>query len=824
MLMRSSPAIVFSTLVLSLGCGTGTGRSMLYHGAGSGGSGTLGTGGSADSGADTGTDAGSIVNGFDSSLPSVKNRVELNFNLDWKYHQGDASGADGIIFDDVAWSYVDLPHSTKFVSPDDPNAYLGISWYRKHFSLSEDYRGSKVFIEFEAAMQKADVWVNGVHKILHTGGYAPFTLDVTLDVSFGGIDNVIAVALDSGPGLLWPPGRTDVDFQYHGGLYRDVNMRITNPLHVTDPVYANKVAGGGVFVTYPAVDTGSATVNVKTNLFNESPVTKSASVLSEIVDAAGQVVGSDSSTSDIAAGTDSDFSQSVTVSNPKLWHPNSPNLYTLRTTVEDGDVAVDGTSTRIGIRRIAWSHTSGLQINGNRFATLGVNMHQEMVGLGNAVPNRSIYYDVKRIKDGGMSFIRASHYPHDTAFYDACDELGVVVLNPQTGWQAYQDGPVFKGNTYQELRDMIRRDRNHPSVVAWEASLNESDYTDAWAQAAHGIVHAEYPGDQAYSAQWKWSRADILIGASQAGIRDSADSRPIIVDEYGDWDFGQANSTSRQAREAGDKAMLIQAGNIEDGTNRNLALSWFGIGSYWDYADYAGFSNYGITRCGIVDMYRLPKFAYYFLQSQRDPNIIIGGVDSGPMVFIANQWTPNSPSTVRVYSNCDQVSLYVNDSLFATQSPDAGTHLAHPPFNFAVGTFVPGTLRADCLIGGVKMASQQRQTPAAATAIRLRPEATSLKADSSDARLVFIDIVDANGTVVPGDSSKVSLSVGGPGSIVGPNLVTMKGGQLAAWLRAGRTPGTITLTANSTGLTSASVDLTSISVPGLPPVPGDRTN
>jgi len=359
-------------------------------------------------------------------------------------------------------------------------------------------------------------------------------------------------------------------------------------------------------------------------------------------------------------------------------------------------------------------------------------------------------------------------------------------------------------------------------VVAWEASLNESNFDDAWALATHNIVHAEYPGNQAFSAQWKWSRADIFIGSSQAGVRTSTDTRPIIISEYGDWDYGGANSTSRQKREDGDAAMLTQANNIQDGMSKNLALSWFSADGYWDYADYGGFTSYGITRSGSSDMYRLPKHSYYFFQSQRDPNVIISGIDSGPMVYIANQWTPTSPTTVRVYSNCAQVSLYLNGSLVATQSPDTGTNLFHPPFNFSLGSFTAGTLRADCIIGGVVKASFTRQTPGTATAIRLRPEATTLQADLSDARLVFIDVIDANGSVVPTDSHVVNLSLSGPGSIVGPTSVTMKGGQLATWVRSGRTGGTITLTASGSGLTTANVNLTSQTVSGLPPCPTDR--
>jgi hypothetical protein len=253
-----------------------------------------------------------------------------------------------------------------------------------------------------------------------------------------------------------------------------------------------------------------------------------------------------------------------------------------------------------------------------------------------------------------------------------------------------------------------------------------------------------------------------------------------------------------------------------------MAMPWFTADGYWDYADYGGFSNYGITRSGLVDMYRIPKFAYYFLQSQRDPAVTIRGVDSGPVVYIANLWTSTSPTTVRVYSNCNQVSLFLNDKLVATRSPDTGTHLLHPPFNFDMGSFTPGTLKADCLIADAQKAVFTRQTPGAASAIRLQPEATTLQADGSDARLVFISVMDANGTVVPTDASQVALMISGPGSLVGPGSITMKGGQLATWVRAARTAGTIILRASAPGLTSASLTLTSSPVPGLPALPPDR--
>jgi hypothetical protein len=282
--------------------------------------------------------------------------------------------------------------------------------------------------------------------------------------------------------------------------------------------------------------------------------------------------------------------------------------------------------------------------------------------------------------------------------------------------------------------------------------------------------------------------------------------------------------TSRQAREAGDAAMLQQAANIQNGQGLNLPVPWFTADGYWEYADYGGYG--GLTRSGLLDMYRLPKHAYYFLQSQRDPALtpVAGGADAGPMVYIANQWTATSPTSVKVFSNCTQVTLSLNGTAVATRSPDTtpAPLPLHPPFTFPAMTFAAGTLSADCLIAGTVRATTTRRTPGAATALRLRPEGTTMRADLSDARLVFVDVIDANGTVVPTDNRQVTLSVTGPGTIVGPTTITMKGGQLAAWVRPGRTAGTITLTAAATGLTSATATLMSQAVAGLPPAPAGR--
>jgi hypothetical protein len=755
-------------------------------------------------------------------VPPANNRVDINFNADWLYVQGDVANAQLQGFNDGSWTSVGLPHTTKFVSPEDPTAYIGVSWYRKHFTVTNAYAGRKVFIEFGAAMQAASVYINGTLAGQHNGGYTPFTVDATTLVNYGGADNVIAVRLDSTPSSNFAPGNADPDFQYHGGLYRDVKMIVTDMLHVTDAVYANKVAGGGIFVTYPSVTNSSATVNVLTDVLNENGSAQSVTLISTLTDASSNIVQTVTNTISIPAGTDSIFNQNLVVTSPNLWSPYNPYLYTLNTVVEEGTTVVDYLGTQIGIRTIQWTHNNGLLINGVSFYGRGANFHQDIYGEGNARPDRTTYYDVKRFKDAGFDFVRGSHYPHDPSFYDACDQLGVLVMDGQPGWQFFNNTTTFKNNTYQDCEDMIRRDRNHPSVVLWETSLNESSYTTSWATNEQAIAHAEYPGSQMFTAGWITTYFDTLCSSSQAGVRSSTDTRPIIIDEYGDWDYGGNSSTSRVAREGADTNLLVQCDNWEQSISLNQALSWFSVDAVWDFADYTGYLT-TTTKCGVMDDYRLPKFSYYLYQSQRDPTATVtnANVQTGPMVYIANTMQAISPAAIRVFSNCQQVSLYTNGVLFATQSPDTNyPHLPHPPFTFNLGNNINGTIRADGITNGLVAASISRMTPATPATIVLKAEGMDpLSADGGDARLVFVSVLDANGQVVPNSTNTVNLFASGHGKIIGPSVIQMKGGQLATWIQAGRVAGTVTLTASGTGLTPASLTFTNQTVPNIDPLP-----
>ena len=748
-------------------------------------------------------------------------RKDLRFTDNWKFYLGDASGAQVNSFSDASWTFVCLPHTARVesaISHGSWDYYQGYYWYRKSFIPDTSWRGKKVFLEVEAGMQTTQVWVNGTSALTYQGGYNPFTIDITDYLVFNQT-NVIAMRLNNAASPDFSPGAEHRDFYYYGGLYRYVNIHVTDSLHITDAVYANIPASGGVFVTDSAITTSSAIVRAKTHVINESATARTCALTTAILDADGSVVQTGSATQSIAAGASYSFMQNLTVANPRLWSPSAPNLYTVRSQVYDNTRAADQVMTPIGIRRIAFSRANGLQINGVKLIANGVNRHQDYGAIGCAVPVSGQYRDALRLKEAGINFVRLSHYLQHPAFLDACDKLGITVEASLVGWQ-WTDGysnPTFVNNLKRDLRTMIRYYRNHPCVVMWESVMNESAPTAAWCDSAQAIAHAEYPGDQMYtcgqdapgSCGAPLLKMDIFQAAVQQCGRNNYASKPQAISEYGHWEYGgftYDSTSSNQPRAIGEVGMLQLASNQADAMNLDHALSWLSVDALWVYNETFGFDSYHNSLCGggIVDVFRIPKFGYYFFQSQRDPNLTIPGVSSGPMVSIANFYTSSSPLTVRVFSNCTQVRLTQNTTVIGTKSPDALANIEHPPFTFTLPSFARGTLLAEGLIGGVVKASHQVKTPGAAICVAMRLDTANmpLAADGADLAIAYASIVDASGTVVPTAVNPVTFTVSGPARIISGdgNPTPAVAGIATVYVQTQyNSPGTIIVTASANG-------------------------
>ncbi|MBN1306351.1 MAG: hypothetical protein JXA18_00435, partial [Chitinispirillaceae bacterium] len=492
---------------------------------------------------------------------------KIRFSDAWKFNRGDASNAQTTSHNDASWETVYLPHTVKEeLNYRTSSIYKGVCWYRKTFTPPASYQGKKIFIEFEAAMQSAQVWINGTSLITHQGGYTPFVLDLTKHLQFGAA-NVIAARLDNNASSSFPPGNSDPDFLYFGGLYRNVHLFVTDSLHITHPIFANIPGGGGVFVTYPAVSSSSATVQVKTHVINEHAGAQSCVLKTAVIDAKNDtVVVNSTPATNIAPGASNTFTQSLTVSGPKLWTPSTPNLYRVSSEVfaNGGSTPVDTMSTTIGIRSIAFSKSNGLQINGTRCRLSGCNRHMAYPYIGNAVPNSGQYRDALRIKEFGYDFVRMSHYMQAESFVDACDKLGITGMACLPGWQYYNDAQAFRDNSVKTLRDMIRVYRNHPSVIIYEAMHNESHPSSAYLNAAQAAAHEEYPGNQMFTCgEEDVNTLDVYMSSAQHDVRGYNGSRACVISEFGDWEHGCVwNSASpitgcqcRIERSAGEAAL-----------------------------------------------------------------------------------------------------------------------------------------------------------------------------------------------------------------------------------------------------------------------------
>jgi len=790
-------------------------------------------------------------------------RLQLNFNQDWNFIRaddasGDAQrpssqlqrGMDLAVLNDAAWEHVNLPHTVRLEPLDASGGrnYRGVCWYRKHFSASQNWRGHAVHLVFQGAMQVADLWMNGKYLMTHYCGYLPFTVDISRYLQFGDdASNVITLRLDNSDDPQVPPGKTQdtLDFVYFGGLYRSVTLEVLNDLHISDTILADKTAGGGIFVTFPQVSADSATVQVQTDVANVSVGGRRARVRQELFGADGILVASTENGIEVDSRASNSLMQRIQVQSPQLWHPERPYLYLLHTAILDESGAdagiLDDQYTRVGIRTFHIDKDEGLKINGENFFSVGANRHQDHPYVGYALPASAHHRDAVKLREAGFTSYRC-HYPQDPAFMDACDELGILAIVSNPGWQFMGD-ELFRKRVCRNAREMIRRDRNHASVLLWEAQLNETD-NSLVAADLYRIVHEEFPVAGCYAAGDRMEKPVAGFDGWDVEYSRNDGTKPFWIREWGDQvdNWTDQQGSVRVAREWGETAMLTQsARHLEtlDGIYAKLntpaapgaaraagADLWAGI----DY--YRGYHHqpfYGSP----LDLFRLPKFNYYLFQSQRPLEKMELNVGSGPMVYITNFATFHSPVTVMVFSNCEEVRLSQNGAAIATQKPDTGFHLPHPPFTFrlsefsesrsmlfATGIAKPGTaignVKAEGLVGGEAVVVHELQAPGVPTQLMLVQDdcGRELVADGSDWVRVYAHVCDARGTTYPYGDDQIAFKVTGDGELIGrrsgvANPVRAAAGIATALIRSKSKAGTISVEASAFGLTTANLNISS---------------
>lgn len=782
---------------------------------------------------------------FPLNLSAQQTRTVLNFNTNWAFQRGDVNGGEKITCNDKDWAGINIPHVMRIEKKHNGGntVYQGVGWYRRYFRLPQAYRDKRITICFDGVQTTAAVYLNGQQIATHTGGYMGFVIDISQHVDFEK-DNVLAVRVTNTDNPQIPPGKpqSKLDFNYFGGIYRNVSLIVTEKVFISHPLEANKVAGGGVFITYPAVNKNIATVNIKTNIVNATRNPVNTLLKTTLVDSNGIAVATARSSQHIPAQADTDMQQLLTVNHPQLWHPDHPYLYHLVSVVYKDNAPVDSLITATGIRNISFG-ADGCYINGEKLYLRGANRHQAYEYIGDAAADNMQYMDALQLKKGGFNAVRAAHYPQSPAFLDACDKTGLLVIECEPGWQFFSKDSLFIANTFRDIREMIRRDRNHPAVFLWETSLNESPTPEKWMQQAVQTAQEEMPGNQLFVADDYNSRSKNHYNVSYKVVNedgtDPMPSRPFLTREWGDSWMAEAEKENslRASRMYTEKGLINQCILRQNALNGETSEALGGywdhggldanprIGGYfvWSYNDYTRGADPVTAFSGVTDLDRYEKFSYYQLKAMQDAH----NRTYGPMVYIGsynNQ--PALDSTIIVFSNCDAVQLYRNNQLYgeitrtqnAATAPFVAAKGGSPYFVFHTGRYEPGTLKAVGILNGKAVCSHMVKTPGTPhhLEIEIAENQTSFLADGSSMTPFYVKVCDRNGTLIsnktPGQSFSTQIKVSGEGTLMGGNIPgagisiqSTEGGIAYGIIRHTTTPGDISISATSPELAPASL-------------------
>lgn len=550
-------------------------------------------------------------------------RSRINFNADWHFTLGDPQGAEGAGFDDSGWQRVGLPHSFSMPYFQARSFYVGYGWYRKHLELKTAPK-QRYHLEFEGAFQDAQVFVNGIAVGRHRGGYTGFTFDITKALHAG--DNVVAVRLNNN----WDPTLAPRagEHVFSGGLYRDVWLVETPPVHVP---------WTGTRITTPDLSAASGRVNAETEIRNDGGKTASVVVRTKIIDDRGKTVARlpDACVSVAPGETGTAMQASAAIASPHLWSPESPALYRAVTSLVVNGQSVDAYETEFGFRWFAWTADKGFFLNGRHRYFKGANVHQDQAGWGDAVTDAAIDRDVQWMKDAGFDFIRGSHYPHDPHFAEATDRIGMMFLSEAPFWgtagfpnpwasSAYPtnpaERPAFDASVKQQLAEMIRINRNHPSIVDWGMD-NEVFFSDP---AVMPEVRRLLKEMVALSHQLDPTRPASIDGAQRGEIDHLGDIAAYNGD--GAWLFsnpGLPNMVAEYGSTMEDRPGPYAPGwgdiaNVQGKTNvvpEDWRYPWRAGEVIWCGFDHGSIVGRKFGSMGLIDYARLPKRAWYWYRN-----------------------------------------------------------------------------------------------------------------------------------------------------------------------------------------------------------------
>ncbi len=731
-------------------------------------------------------------------------------------------------YNDSAWRQITLPHDWAVELPFDSTSDGGhgfkpvgysslttynIGWYRHTFTLPANDAGQALWLEFGGIYRNCLVWLNGHILGRNVSGYSSFYFDVTPYANPGGT-NVLVVRVDASRFEGW--------FYEGAGIYRHVWLTTENPVHVAE---------WGTFVATTSLAGSNATLTVQTDVTNQSgTVTANSSLTSTIFDANNHAVATVTSPVSVPAGQDMVVTQTVALT-ANLWSLQTPYLYNLMTTVSNQNAVADVYNTPFGVRTVSIDSTNGVFINGQHVEIQGMCNHQDMAGVGSALPDRLQYYRIERLKEMGVNGYRTSHNEPTAELLNACDQLGMLVLdeNRRIGTNAEPLG---------ELSRQIRRDRNHPSVFMWslanEETLQGTSTGASIMQVMQNLVHSMDSTRLCTAALNSWGSGfssvldvngfNYALGA-QDSFHASNPGWPIIGTE-----------TSSQVTDRG-----IYTNDAVNGYVWGYDLNPVGWGEaaevWWPYYDArpwasGGFSWTGFdyrgeptpygwpcinSHFGTLDTCGFGKDNFYYYQANWTFK---------PVLHVFPHWnwsTPGQPVNIWVFGNCDLVELFVNGVSLGRQTLNVQGHVEWDNVPYATGT-----LQAVGYLNGRTILTNTVVTTGTPAAIALWPDRSTILADGQDVSVVTVAVLDSQGLVVPIASNLVNFAISG-GTILGvgngdpssheadkASQRSVFNGLAEVIIQSTNRPGSITLTATSTGLTSTNITITeAASLPAL---------
>lgn len=732
-------------------------------------------------------------------------RSVFSFNDDWLFLPEKV----GDVVSDERFEAVTLPHSNAILPHHnfDTSEYAFISTYRKRFRLPQARAGRRVYLDFDGAMIAATVTINGHTFEEHRGGYVPFSLDITDWINDDG-DNLLTVHLDSTERVDIPPFGYVVDYLTFGGIYRDVHLRYEHPCHVSK-----------VFVR--TWDCTSPVPKLQADVYLKNASDSDQTLYNVFYRVSHpDVAGS----SDLQYGTVVVPSQSeIKLTMPeihypagvKIWTLDDPNLYKFDVKIQYSEKAEpygDYYSVWFGFREARFEK-DGFYLNGEKIKLRGLNRHQTYPYIGAAAPARLQRKDADILKyELGCNIVRTSHYPQSPHFLQRCDEIGLLVFEEIPGWQFIGDED-WKALALRDVQAMIERDRNHPCIVLWGVRINESWDDSALYEETNTLAHELDPTRQTGGVR-NFKESIFLEDVYTYNDFSNSIAEPVhtphLVTEFNGHMFPTKNwdNEDRMIEHALRHARIQdKAAGMENVTG---AIGWCAF----DYNTHRELGS-GDRMCyhGVSDIFRLPKFAAYFYESQQSPSQKV-------VLRAASYWTMGDRSgggndPLIVFSNCDEIEVYTGEQLYGRFTPDRETypHLPHPPFTITgLGLLMTWgsafeDLRLVGYIGAQQVAEQRFSAHGLPYALTLTADDAQINADGADMTRLVFKIVDQYGNRLPYTQSVITFEVEGEADLIGENPFPLMGGQAAVYLKARKQKGLVTVRASTALLGVAEVQV-----------------